>query len=124
MKIVIDMNLSPLWASLLRENGYDAKHWSEIGAGDAPDSEIMKWAGQNGYIVFTHDLDFGTLLYATNATTPSVIQLRTEDIRPSAMGNQVLFALRKAEQELHDGALVTVDPRKNRLRLLPLKKTI
>ena len=55
MKIVVDMNLPPAW-------GHMAMHWSAIGDGKASDSEVMAWARTNGYLVFTHDLDFGALL--------------------------------------------------------------
>lgn len=122
MNILLDMNLSPAWVPFLESKGYLAKHWSEIGAITAPDSEIMEWARNNGYIVFTHDLDFSALLFATNSVAPSVIQVRTEDIRPGSIGPQVLVALQNAEEDLRQGALVTIDPRKNRIRLLPLRK--
>ncbi len=118
MKIVLDMNLSPVWVPFLEIEGYKVKHWSEIGAITAPDTEIMEWARSNGYVVFTHDLDFSALLFATNAIAPSVIQVRIEDIRPKSIGTQVLLALQKAEEDLKRGALVTVAPRKNRIRLL------
>ncbi|VEN73748.1 conserved hypothetical protein [Candidatus Desulfarcum epimagneticum] len=121
MKIVLDMNLSPIWAPYLEAGGYEARHWSEIGAVSASDIEIMKWARNNGFVVFTHDLDFGTLLYTTKAVAPSVVQLRIEDIRPESVGKLVLIALSKAKSEIEQGALVTIDPRKNRVRLLPLK---
>jgi predicted nuclease of predicted toxin-antitoxin system len=32
MKLVVDVNLSPEWVPLFRELGYEAVHWSEIGA--------------------------------------------------------------------------------------------
>lgn len=81
----------------------------------------MEWARNNKFVVFTHDLDFGALLYATKATARSVIQLRIEDIRPKSVGEIVLTALSKAASEIEKGALVTIDPRKNRIRLLPIK---
>ena len=122
MKIVLDMNLSPAWGPFLEAEGHEVKHWSEIGEITAPDTEIMAWARSNDNVVFTHDLDFSALLFATNAVAPSVIQLRTEDIRPANMGELVLVALQKVEDDLKRGALVTIDPRKNRIRLLPLKQ--
>lgn len=122
MKILLDMNLSPAWISVLENEGYKVKHWSDIGSITAPDTEIMEWARRNGYIVFTHDLDYGTLLFVTEAVAPSVIQLRCEDMRPKSVGKIVLRALKKAQKEMGKGALVTVDLRKNRIRLLPLKR--
>lgn len=122
MKILLDMNLSPAWITLLERNGYEVKHWSEIGPLTAPDTEVMEWARRNNCVVFTHDLDFGTLLYVTKAVAPSVIQLRCEDIRPRSVGEIVLKALKKAQKEIGQGALIIIDPRKSRIRLLPLKK--
>ena len=119
---MIDMNLSPSWVFLLEANGHTATHWSRMGSVSAPDSEIMEWARKQGYVVFTHDLDYGSLLFVTQAIAPSVIQLRSEDVRPSTAGSIVLETLRKAEEAIAQGALVTIDSRKNRIRLLPLKK--
>lgn len=116
------MNLSPAWIDALNSAGHETKHWSSIGSNDAPDTEIMEWARQNQYTVFTHDLDFSSLLFSTNALSPSVIQLRIEDIRPQSSSKIVLAALQDAEEAIKQGALITVDPRKSRIRLLPLQQ--
>ncbi len=42
----------------------------------------MDWARPSGYVVFTHDLDFGALLAASHAGGPSVIQVRAQDVLP------------------------------------------
>lgn len=73
MKIVLDMNIPQGWKELLEAQGHETIHWREIGEIRAEDTEIMEWARQNQFIVFTHDLDFGSLLYATNVNKPSVI---------------------------------------------------
>ena len=96
MNIMIDMNLSPSWVPLLEANGYTATHWSRTGSVSAPDSEIMEWARKHGHVAFTHDLDYGSLLFVTQAIAPSVIQLRSEDVRPSTVGSIVLEALRNS----------------------------
>ena len=120
MKFLIDMNLSPLWVSFLANFGFAAVHWSTVGHASAPDTEIMEFAVVNGCIVFTHDLDFGMLLAAQRRTGPSVIQVRSQDVLPSAIGEVVLRAIRKAQPDLEKGALVTVDPARHRIRLLPI----
>ncbi len=61
----------------------EAKHWSSVGLAYDADTIIFEYATQNDYIIFTHDLDFGAILAATNAAKPSVPQLRDEDIFPS-----------------------------------------
>jgi predicted nuclease of predicted toxin-antitoxin system len=42
----------------------------------------MEWARARKYIVFTHNLDFGSLLAATGVDTPSVVQVRTQLLKP------------------------------------------
>lgn len=61
MRILIGMNLSPLWVRFFAEAGFESLHWSSIGEPSAPDTQIMDYAIANKMIVFTHDLDFGAL---------------------------------------------------------------
>ena len=42
MNVLVDMNLSPDWIPLLQQHGFQAAHWSSIGARGAEDSEIMR----------------------------------------------------------------------------------
>ena len=44
MKILIDVNLSPAWVSVLVEAGHTAFHWSTIGSLNPSDSEVLLWA--------------------------------------------------------------------------------
>ena len=119
LKILIDMNLSPDWTLLLRNQGWDAIHWSAVGLPTATDRTLMDWALANQHMVFTHDLDFGTALALTRATGPSVLQVRAEDVLPDHLGPLVMAALRQNESVLLAGALVVVDERRCRVRVLP-----
>ena len=120
MKLLVDMNLSPLWVPFFADHGIAAVHWSEAGRPTSSDREILEFAAANGYVVFTHDLDFGTLLAIHEANGPSVIQVRAQDVLPSAIGEAVVRAIRVAQIHLEQGALVTVDPARERIRLLPI----
>jgi predicted nuclease of predicted toxin-antitoxin system len=122
MKVIVDMNLSPRWVALLKGAGVSAMHWSDIGAVSAPDAEITAYAASNDYVVLTHDLDFSAILAATQGEKPSVVQIRSDDVSPDVIGGQVLAALRQMEDELAEGALLTIEPRRTRLRLLPLHR--
>jgi predicted nuclease of predicted toxin-antitoxin system len=121
MKLLIDMNLSPKWVSTLRKAGWDAVHWSEIGKPNAPDHDILRFARANGYVIFTHDLDFATILAATKADCPSVIQVRTQDVVPASLGWLVISALSQFQKDLEEGAVITVDQKRLRARVLPIK---
>jgi len=122
MNLVVDMNLSPDWVPLLVQAGHVAIHWSSVGSPRAKDREIMSWARQRQYVVFTHDLDFGIILAATDADSPSVIQIRTQDVTPSDCGPVILDILKRHADALASGTLISVDENRARVRLLPLKR--
>ena len=120
IKLLIDMNLSPQWVPFFRAAGWTAIHWSTVGDPKAKDRIIMDWAKANGFIVFTLDLDFGTLLALTYNTGPSVLQERGQDVLPDPMSPLVIAALDQHENDLEAGALVVVEETKNRARILPM----
>jgi len=124
MKLLIDMNLSPRWVKLLTDNGFEALHWSAVEKVTASDSEIMAWASDNGYVVLTHDLDFSAILAATQEKSPSVVQIRAEDISPDTIGGKIVHALQQMQTELEAGSLLSIDDKTMRLRVLPFMKRI
>ena len=93
-RLLVDMNLSTEWIPLLQAAGHEAVHWSEVGDPKAPDRTLMQWATTNDYAVFTHDLDFGTMLALSGADGPSVVQVRCLNVLPEAIGSLVLSLLR------------------------------
>lgn len=122
MKVLVDMNLSPRWVSALLGAGIEATHWSTVGPRNATDAQIMAFARTNEYVVLTHDLDFSAILAATQGTKPSVVQVRAENVDPAVIGAPIIDALRQMAAELEEGALLTVDPSRTRLRVLPLSR--
>ena len=119
MKILIDMNLSPLWVDAFARYEIEAVHWSSGGDRQATDRTIMEWASVNEYIVFTHDLDFGALLAATQTNSPSVIQVRSQNILPDQLEETIINVLNQFRTVLETGALITVDETRSRVRILP-----
>ena len=120
MKLLVDMNLSPDWCPVLKRQGWTTAHWSAVGDPRAPDRAVMDWARTNGYVVLTHDLDFGALLATTRSTGPSVVQLRTRDVLPAGVETLLVAVLRAHQVALEHGALVSVDEARGRVRVLPL----
>lgn len=106
----------------LRQSGFEAVHWSTVGDARAADAALLAWAAEHRHVVFTHDLDFGAILAASGARTPSVIQIRTQDVTPEHLARLVVRALRQHERLLEQGALITVDEARSRVRILPLKR--
>jgi predicted nuclease of predicted toxin-antitoxin system len=122
MKILIDMNLSPDWVSYFAKEEIEAIHWSRVGNASAKDREIMEYALANDFVVFTHDLDFGTILAATQADAPSVLQIRTQETFAGVIGNVVMEGIARFREELEAGALVSIDMQRSKVRILPIRK--
>jgi len=120
MKIIVDMCLSPKWVDPLNAAGMEARHWSTLGAGDAPDSSIFDFARQDGSVILTADLDFGALLAGARSGKPSVIQLRLPRISLEKAWEPTLRALTQFRPEIDAGALVTIDAMTTRVRILPI----
>ena len=122
MKILVDMNLGMGLVAELQALGIEARHWSQVGALDAPDSVIMEWARREGFVVLTSDLDFGALLHSTNGVGPSVIQFRGSDLRVRAILGDLINVLDTFRDSLVRGALVTVAGKRVRIVELPVKR--
>jgi predicted nuclease of predicted toxin-antitoxin system len=92
-----------------------------LGAANATDETIMAYARAEQCVVLTHDLDFGAILAATQGKKPSVVQIRSDEVSPQVIGQQLIDALLQMRAELESGALLTLDTSRARLRLLPLR---
>ena len=119
-KLLVGMNLSPEWVLVLHKHGWQAVHWSDVGDPRTSDRDIMDWTVAHQYVVFTHDLDFGTMLALTHDVGPSVLQVRAENILPDYLEGSVIAALNQHEADLSSGALVVVDESRSRVRVLPI----
>ncbi len=121
MKLLVDMNLSPSWVERLVRVGFEAVHWSTIGAATAPDVEILTWANEHEFVLITNDLDFSAILAAGAVHGPSVVQLRTQDLLSEGAARIVARALEAHREDIERGALLSIDEGGTRVRMLPLK---
>jgi hypothetical protein len=62
----------------------------------------------------------GNILAVTHARGPSVIQARVQDPVPATIGEAVVAAIADHAAHLERGALITLDPDKSRMRILPI----
>ena len=82
----------------------------------------MQFAAASGYVVITYDLDFGAILAATKATSPSVVLIRAAYASGATVEALVIAALSACAEELALGAIVTVDEAGRRVRALPFSR--
>ena len=120
MKLLLDMNIPQKYVSLLREKGFDVLRWSDVGEPNAADDRIMEYARENDFIVVTYDLDFSAILSATHAPKPSVVQVRATIPQATQIVDLIAIALLQNKDSLISGAILTIDSKKARFRMLPL----
>lgn len=121
MKLLIDENLSPRVARLLREAGHDAAHVIEVGLGNTDDPLILTAAADDARTIVTADTDFGALLAARGTSSPSVVMLRSSDhLTPDEQAQLIATVLARVGDDLEDGAIASVTPERIRLRTLPI----
>ncbi|WP_448572374.1 DUF5615 family PIN-like protein [Trichothermofontia sp.] len=122
MKLLLDQGLPRSAATLLSEAGIDTIHVADIGLSAADDTNILQRARNDEHIVVTLDADFHTLLALSAAATPSVIRIRIERLRAQVLANLLLKVVGEFAEDLKQGAIMTVEPSRVRLRHLPLVK--
>src|SRR5262249_44315894 len=113
------MNLSPSWVDRLARYGFEAVHWSTVGAGALPDHDILAWANEHQFVVVTNDLDFSAILAASAGAAPSVVQIRTQDLLSDQAVSIVAHALEAHRDDIARGALLSIDEGGTRVRMLP-----
>jgi predicted nuclease of predicted toxin-antitoxin system len=123
VRLLVDMNLSPSWVERLAGHGFEAVHWSTIRAATAPDVEILAWANEHYFVVITNDLDFSAILAASGGASPSVVQIRTQDLLSDVVVSIVAKALDAHREDIERGALLSIDEAGTRVRVLPLHRS-
>jgi len=121
MRLLLDMNLSPRWVEVLSGRGHECYHWSQIGAGDDPDDALLEWARTHDAVLITADLDFGLLLARSGTSKPSLVQIRGKGTLPGDIAAALADALDACAAYLAQGALVTVESERHRVRVLPIQ---
>ena len=120
MRLLLDQGLPRTAALLLRQAGMDAVHVGEIGYSTADDTEILVRARVESRVVVTLDADFHSLLAHSGATSPSVIRIRIEGLRADPLLKLLQTVCAQCEEEMEQGAVVTVQPGRIRIHRLPL----
>ena len=120
MRILLDMNIPLKYAALFEEKGIKVLRWTDVGLPTATDTEIMEYARANNFIVMTCDLDFGTILSVTHELKPSVVQIRGSILHAEKAVDIIAIALLQNADDLNKGAILSIDSKNSRIRLLPL----
>jgi predicted nuclease of predicted toxin-antitoxin system len=121
MRFFIDDALSLDVAAGLQGAGHDAVHVRDYGMAAAKDEEIFDRAKAEDRVIVSADTDFGTLLATRRANKPSVVLFRgATPRRPTGQTALLIANLSSIESDLLAGAIVIIEPRRLRIRALPI----
>lgn len=121
MKLLLDQGFPPLTAELLREQGIDTIHVSEIGYSRAEDPQIIELAQTDDRIIITLDADYHAAIALASAPSPSVIWIRVVNLRSAEYVEIIMPILNEYKEMLMNGVLITMrSDRKIKTRLLPI----
>jgi predicted nuclease of predicted toxin-antitoxin system len=121
VKFLVDNNLSPVLAEILRAAGHDVSHVREVGLQAAADQVVLAAAEAEQRVVISADTDFGTLLSRSGAKLPSVLLIRRLVGRRAAeQAATILANLPAAAEDLKAGAIVVLTEEWVRIRRLPM----
>jgi len=120
VKWLIDNALSFRFSDELVRLGHDAVHMRKHLPANATDAQVLELAANQGRCVVSMDADFGTLLAATGAATPSFLMFRTTRRATPQLVAALVDVLPQVEADLARGAVVVIADDRVRIRPLPL----
>ena len=120
MKLLADLHISPHTAQFLRSLGHDVLRVTDLLPATASDETIVERAAQDQRIILTQDLDMTAIIALSRRQYPSLVTLRLSSVRIEFVNTILQRTLPVLEQDLLQGALVTIEDSRVRLRRLPL----
>jgi predicted nuclease of predicted toxin-antitoxin system len=123
MQFLADMGVHRDVVTWLRHQGHDAKHLCEEGLQRLPDQAIFAKAITEQRVVLTFDLDFGEIAALTSGPLPSVIIFRLRNARVAHVIDRLAAVLPGVIPALEQGAIVTIQESRHRIRRLPIGDT-
>ena len=108
------------YAQFLRSLGYDVLRVTDLLPATASDETIVERAAQDQRIILTQDLDMTAIIALSRRQYPSLVTLRLSSVRIEFVNTILQRTLPVLEQDLLQGALVTIEDSRVRLRRLPL----
>ena len=120
MRFLADMGISQRVVTWLREQGHDAVHLRDQGLQRLENGDIFTKAVQESRIILTWDLDFAEILALSRLQIVSAVIFRLYNTRSVHVIHRLERVLTESAQDLEDGAIISVEERRHRVRLLPI----
>ena len=123
MRFLCDMGISRKVSGWLRTQGHESSHLGEEGLARLPNGQIFAKAIAENRVVLTFDLDFGEIAALAGDRFASVVVFRLQNTRADHVIERLAAVLENGMDALNEGAIVTVEETRLRIRRLPLRGT-
>jgi len=120
MRFLADMGVSWRVVQWLRENGHDASHLREQDLHRLSNGGIFSKAADEQRIILTWDLDFTEIVALSGTGIVSTVVFRLLNTRSANVIRRLARVLAESTQALEDGAIISVEESRHRVRLLPI----
>jgi len=120
MRLLADLHIAPRTVEYLKSLGHDVVRVSQVLRPTSPDHEIIAYAIGNHRAILTQDLDFSAEIAVSGKAYPSVVLLRLSSFRIESVNGILSDVLPALEEDVKNGALVTIEDHRVRRRRLPL----
>jgi len=120
-RVLLDQGIAPRVAGILRSEGWEARHVSEVGMDRADDTEILDFAREREMACVTPDHDFHAHLDLVRPSSPSVVLVRSEGLSADRQAELIKAVWEACGDAIDAGAAVSTDGVTVRLHRLPLK---
>jgi predicted nuclease of predicted toxin-antitoxin system len=97
--------------------GFDVVRSSDVLPASAPDADVLSLAVRQQRILLTEDTDFGEMVVRMGFSALGIIRLDLEGLSRNERVERAVNALRQIGDQAK-GALVTVGPKRTRIRRL------
>jgi predicted nuclease of predicted toxin-antitoxin system len=114
------MGVSQRVVTWLHEQGHDATHLRDEGLQKLENGAIFTKAFRESRIILTWDLDFTEILALSKTGTVSAVVFRLMNTRSTHVVERLERVLSESAQDLEEGAIISVEEGRHRVRLLPL----
>jgi predicted nuclease of predicted toxin-antitoxin system len=120
MRFLADMGISHVVVAWLQAQGHDATHLRDEGLHKLENGEIFTKAARESRVILTWDLDFTEILALSGRHKVSAVVFRLVNTRSLHVIERLARVLQESAQDLEDGAIISVEEARHRVRLLPL----
>jgi predicted nuclease of predicted toxin-antitoxin system len=114
------MGISQVVVAWLQAQGHEATHLRDEGLHRLENGEIVTKAFREPRVILTWDLDFTEILALSGRHQVSAVIFRLVNTRSAHVIERLARVLQESAQDLEDGAIISVEEARHRVRLLPL----